>query len=1317
MAEAQHSRGGALTGACPEMRPSPPCARRRLLAVAVAAAALACQRIDGFQLSCYAGMGNVVPAAESIGSLAMVFGGPHGNPDWMLKYNMPSYGNGTLFSNAQPPTYHNFRRIVAEGSRISNDRVVVKTITQTSTGGVQDVPVPTVEELQRKLKAALLLSEASQGYASRASQDFQGDINIRNFVLTRNNRTGTETASADFEIVTRWRGDYVWTSDYSAAILWNPADRNRDFYWRAQITFGEAFRAVLGCTEMCTQWTWQKAENDCQGRRVDSDGDGTLDGPEPSAIDIAGTLPRDSRTCDQRLFPHYQCDWVGGEMVPRNRKNDPTYVAVGPQYDQLPELRLWSSDPTDNLACQATLAGAIQLTTAFEYEVINQRDCNGHVATIEAFQNADSNGDGRLGDSDEIGSLLFELGIQPADACLDDVEDAPVTAGTQYDCEMATTGYTFYPSTPEVCDGDDAALDRDSCEIEPTGNTWVVNTTEACVPRSMRDMDRAAKFAEVDTDGSGVLEIVSHKALPLCCAPTVFLSQTVPFCAVQQQQSGGNLELNAALISGALGLGELDPGQLGAYVLNGSGTVLSAMDPDSDLQITPAEFEQWWGTRSFPGVLRDNETHCEYEPTGLVYSAARSGYCWDSLGIAVGQSSGSWDGTTGAIYVDDSMPAGYEYGEGQCVALPRHDVRALPGNITWVAAVAATCVDANGTDDPTRISSKNFCERRQTDYTWQTCVDRRTSLHWGQPVAAATRTECELVATGNTWVPIVGAKCLDSQEQPANVNFTSRAECEREATGNSWYTTRWVAQYDGIGRLDGGLSYTELLAAVPDIKPKSARCVKQQYRSSNGDTVFQYKCIPYGDEQRPVCGERCKDPTKTFRFCPASKQVINDCGFATCRPMFIQYGATLADPIRPPRDFRCWDSCRTVTSSTVCPHFNGVFQVDTLLYGSESSVLGRPSMDEQAQLVRLHELTKWIDGYARGCDELYGELGLMQECRQMRCHQMGIAAAGTCHARNRAVLPPCRDTCAALAAVRTTVRTDLDGGEPAAADCDALSAKQVLHQDGAPTSGYVINGFGAEAGSATHPPAKHWLLGHCRAAQTGDCSMFSSHSSGACSAPARWGAGLGCVAGTQCSSGHCSFGAPELEDRGVERGVPFPFTSQDQASAFGSAIVYPGYCCAVETDGCSGHGFCDSSGDCVCDEWYNGIFATMDCGMPAPPLWFWVVLSSLAGCGCCAYIFYKAKEEAMDWYYEKQRVRAERQMAEDDARSKAFVEAAGEAEDPEGMFSTEVALAWDDGSDDDDERKSSSKRSKRGGGGGGPRLRLELPRVLEVPHA
>eukprot|EP01051_Picozoa_sp_SAG22_P005309 SAG22_NODE_311_length_12629_cov_20.911891_4_plen_164_part_00 len=31
-------------------------------------------------------------------------------------------------------------------------------------------------------------------------------------------------------------------------------------------------------------------------------------------------------------------------------------------------------------------------------------------------------------------------------------------------------------------------------------------------------------------------DLVSHKALPLCCASTVFLSKTVPFCAVQQQQ-------------------------------------------------------------------------------------------------------------------------------------------------------------------------------------------------------------------------------------------------------------------------------------------------------------------------------------------------------------------------------------------------------------------------------------------------------------------------------------------------------------------------------------------------------------------------------------------------------------------------------------------------------------------------------------------------------------------------------------------------------------------------------------------------------------
>eukprot|EP01051_Picozoa_sp_SAG22_P020326 SAG22_NODE_4065_length_1400_cov_1.737125_1_plen_249_part_10 len=37
---------------------------------------------------------------------------------------------------------------------------------------------------------------------------------------------------------------------------------------------------------------------------------------------------------------------------------------------------------------------------------------------------------------------------------------------------------------------------------------------------------------------------VSHKALPLCCAFTVFPSKTVPFCAVPQQQGFASLGLN-----------------------------------------------------------------------------------------------------------------------------------------------------------------------------------------------------------------------------------------------------------------------------------------------------------------------------------------------------------------------------------------------------------------------------------------------------------------------------------------------------------------------------------------------------------------------------------------------------------------------------------------------------------------------------------------------------------------------------------------------------------------------------------------------------
>ena len=38
--------------------------------------------------------------------------------------------------------------------------------------------------------------------------------------------------------------------------MWKPP-ATRDFYWRNQISFGEAFRAVLGCSEQCTERQWE----------------------------------------------------------------------------------------------------------------------------------------------------------------------------------------------------------------------------------------------------------------------------------------------------------------------------------------------------------------------------------------------------------------------------------------------------------------------------------------------------------------------------------------------------------------------------------------------------------------------------------------------------------------------------------------------------------------------------------------------------------------------------------------------------------------------------------------------------------------------------------------------------------------------------------------------------------------------------------------------------------------------------------------------------------------------------------------------------
>eukprot|EP01051_Picozoa_sp_SAG22_P002358 SAG22_NODE_103_length_20175_cov_15.280833_22_plen_193_part_00 len=66
---------------------------------------------------------------------------------------------------------------------------------------------------------------------------------------------------------------------------------------------------------------------------------------------------------------------------------------------------------------------------------------------------------------------------------------------------------------------------------------------------------------------------VSHKALPLCCASTVFLFKTVPFCAVQQQQVGLVVVNNVA------------DGQL------------FAMTDDTDQQV-----------RNLPSVLVDQDT-------------------------------------------------------------------------------------------------------------------------------------------------------------------------------------------------------------------------------------------------------------------------------------------------------------------------------------------------------------------------------------------------------------------------------------------------------------------------------------------------------------------------------------------------------------------------------------------------------------------------------------------------------------------------------------------------------------------------------------
>ena len=103
----------------------------------------------------------------------------------------------------------------------------------------------------------------------------------------------------------------------------------------------------------------------------------------------------------------------------------------------------------------------------------------------------------------------------------------------------------------------------------------------------------------------------------------------------------------------------------------------------------------------------------------------------------------------------------------------------------------AKCNDENGTNVPTLASSgANLCQRRATGHRWQPCLDGAAGS-----VAAADETTCELVATGNSWLPAQGAKCLKGG-RPANVTFNSRRSCEREGTGNTWYSTTWLDTHD-----------------------------------------------------------------------------------------------------------------------------------------------------------------------------------------------------------------------------------------------------------------------------------------------------------------------------------------------------------------------------------------------------------------------------------------------------------------------------------------------------------------------------------------
>jgi hypothetical protein len=302
----------------------------------------------------------------------------------------------------------------------------------------------------------------------------------------------------------------------------------------------------------------------------------------------------------------------------------------------------------------------------------------------------------------------------------------------------------------------------------------------------------------------------------------------------------------------------------------------------------------------------------------------------------------------------------------------------LSGCFPFNCATVSDVRVLGGQTMPELAGSRGDCEIEATGFVWRRCTDLGATDADGQRVGAldipelSNKSTCEWIATGNQWQPAVPAKCVNNDGQSPDFEHTNEAGCEIAATGNTWYSTTWLTQFGGKIKMG------DLKTLYPDLVPTSARCVKQIYRSQLGDSVYAYKCIPYGDAQRSVCGGRCTDRTRTFKNCPRTKQVMNDCTFADCRPKYFEYGnGTLEDT---PVDFRCWDSCRPITQSLQCPHFSGGvtgLSVDTLIAGARGSEWGRMqrlSLTPAEMDARRDQLTSLIDGYALGCDQLYGPL-------------------------------------------------------------------------------------------------------------------------------------------------------------------------------------------------------------------------------------------------------------------------------------------------------------------------------------------------------